>query len=1223
MEENNIYKIFLVIIIIGLISSNSSNAVFMNSTFDDWVIETVNNSDDFWDNQIKIDSNNNPHICYWKQSSNPSEQQLKYSYKSNGNWNSEVVDDSSHSGAGCSISLDSNNNPHISYQSGDSGLSLYYAYKDSSGWIIEEVDEYGVSSYTSIDLDSYNNPHIAFYDCVEEGLCYASKQNNEWTVEIVDFIDDGDGVGLYPSIKLDYNNKPHISYYDSVNNNLKYALKNSGSWNIENVDTNDCGQFTSISVDSNNNPHISYRKSSILKYAYKNSCNWNVEVVDDSYNQPVISPTSITIDSNDNPHICYYHDDAYNCLKYAVKKAGTWDLDVILNDVDQYCDINLDNSNNPHISFTDSKILKYAYKEGDNPDNNPPVAYIDDINPNPSEEGETVSFQGHGTDSDGSIIAYNWRSSIDGQLSTEASFSKSDLSEGTHTIYFKVKDNQNAWSSEKSQTLVVGNGGDDPDYVPVWSKGNEWNYNFNFEFLYSGVIEINGAINPMKLVVTEVNEEDNEYKLKITGYINADLTLFGFLPGGGFSGDVKGDVKIDRSTLAMKDFIFEADGSYLGFDTHAITTMNFNPAFDIFDFPIEPTEDVNNPWTAETFSELCIDFWAGVIHQDACIDGGFDDEELHYVREENHKGYDCILFSGNMGPSHGGSSKLWYSEDAGYLVDIQESIYGWQGVDATLNMPLISTNYDASNHPPLTPNKPTGETIILTGEEYTFTSSSEDEEGDSIYYMFEWGDGQRSEWLGPYASEQSVSASHIWLKTGSYNIRVKAKDIEGLETSWSDPLVVTVNSETPVVTVFIHRFDKIDEIDYPYLWDPLNYLPEWYYRVKVKSTDGTTSDDFYYCTEDGTQYTQYISGDGWQPDREHELICTSSEVIVSIKAMDHDQWYELGDDIWDISGCSGDGEDNSVSDTGHRGAIYHGTYNLITDSFKPYSSKPSDYADKIHNQNGYLVSSGEYKPDSSTGYDGNDATVQFWVSDSYEPPTASITDPPTQERVDHEIDFIGGVTDGFATKDDPYDWLWNFGDGSTSTKQNPSHTYSSKGTYTVSLTVTDGFDQKDTVEATIKIIANNAPNKPDAPSGQSKGKVRKTHTFSCVTTDPEEDNLYYKFDWGDGTYSDWIGTYESGETASLSHSWDKMGSYNVRVKAKDIYHDESEWSNPTPIQMSKYSDNIIIRMFQRIIDMFPFTENILQPIIENIEQNLENNNNDNNNNNNQNPNNSF
>lgn len=77
------------------------------------------------------------------------------------------------------------------------------------------------------------------------------------------------------------------------------------------------------------------------------------------------------------------------------------------------------------------------------------AAHIDLISPSPAEEGTTVQFSGHGTDPDGHVEAYSWRSSIDGQLSTSASFSKSDFSGGIHTIYFKVRDNLGAWSEEE------------------------------------------------------------------------------------------------------------------------------------------------------------------------------------------------------------------------------------------------------------------------------------------------------------------------------------------------------------------------------------------------------------------------------------------------------------------------------------------------------------------------------------------------------------------------------------------------------------------------------------------------------------------------------------------------------------------------------------------------------------------------------------------------------
>ena len=73
-----------------------------------------------------------------------------------------------------------------------------------------------------------------------------------------------------------------------------------------------------------------------------------------------------------------------------------------------------------------------------------PNAIIQSISPNPSTEGQTVSFNGYGTD-DGSIIAYEWK--VDGiTVSSNEDFSSSGFSVGTHSVSFRVKDNDNQWS---------------------------------------------------------------------------------------------------------------------------------------------------------------------------------------------------------------------------------------------------------------------------------------------------------------------------------------------------------------------------------------------------------------------------------------------------------------------------------------------------------------------------------------------------------------------------------------------------------------------------------------------------------------------------------------------------------------------------------------------------------------------------------------------------------
>jgi hypothetical protein len=87
--------------------------------------------------------------------------------------------------------------------------------------------------------------------------------------------------------------------------------------------------------------------------------------------------------------------------------------------------------------------------------NEPPIAYIDLVSPASVAPGETVTLTGHGIDPDGSIAAYNWRSSLDGDLSTSASFKTSSLSQGTHTIWFKVQDDKGEWAKQVLATVIV------------------------------------------------------------------------------------------------------------------------------------------------------------------------------------------------------------------------------------------------------------------------------------------------------------------------------------------------------------------------------------------------------------------------------------------------------------------------------------------------------------------------------------------------------------------------------------------------------------------------------------------------------------------------------------------------------------------------------------------------------------------------------------------------
>ena len=88
------------------------------------------------------------------------------------------------------------------------------------------------------------------------------------------------------------------------------------------------------------------------------------------------------------------------------------------------------------------------------------------------------------------------------------------------------------------------------------------------------------------------------------------------------------------------------------------------------------------------------------------------------------------------------------------------------------------------------------------------------------------------------------------------------------------------------------------------------------------------------------------------------------------------------------------------------------------------------------------------------------------------------------------------------------------------------------------------------------------PEIPGQPDGPDSGRVGIEYTYEAMTTDPDGGDLFYWFDWDDGTNTGWIGPYESGEIASADHRWDEEGDYDVRVKVKDRANHETDWSDP-------------------------------------------------------------
>ena len=102
---------------------------------------------------------------------------------------------------------------------------------------------------------------------------------------------------------------------------------------------------------------------------------------------------------------------------------------------------------------------------------------------------------------------------------------------------------------------------------------------------------------------------------------------------------------------------------------------------------------------------------------------------------------------------------------------------------------------------------------------------------------------------------------------------------------------------------------------------------------------------------------------------------------------------------------------------------------------------------------------------------------------------------------------------------------------------------------------------------------NSPPETPSKPSGETDGYHGTSYTYSTSTTDLDGNDISYFFDWDDRTNSGWIGPYVNGKICSTSHVWPSPGTYNISVKAKDVYGEESNWSPNLLINMENRAPN--------------------------------------------------
>lgn len=195
---------------------------------------------------------------------------------------------------------------------------------------------------------------------------------------------------------------------------------------------------------------------------------------------------------------------------------------------------------------------------------------------------------------------------------------------------------------------------------------------------------------------------------------------------------------------------------------------------------------------------------------------------------------------------------------------------------------------------------------------------------------------------------------------------------------------------------------------------------------------------------------------------------------------------------------------------------------------------------KIYTQTGdYHLQVDAHVPNSATNCTSGDFTTNY-VFTIYDLPTAKF-DLAASGCASSDISFtdksLSNTVDFAVT-----DWLWDFGDGSTSTEQNPKHQFAKEGSYLVKLSVKSGSGcYSDAVTKTINIFP--------VPVSKFTSLARTCINTDYVLTDQSTISttltpskiIKWHWDFGDGTIADQT------DATAFKHQFTKQGTFKITL----------------------------------------------------------------------------
>src|SRR5881396_702319 len=462
----------------------------------------------------------------------------------------------------------------------------------------------------------------------------------------------------------------------------------------------------------------------------------------------------------------------------------------------------------------------------------------------------------------------------------------------------------------------------------------------------------------------------------------------------------------------------------------------------------------------------------------------------------------------------GSSATHTYSSAGSFTVTLtvkdsgvpQQTVTSQKTVTVTSPPPPLSASFTYS------PSSPqVGQTVSFTG------SAS----GGTSPYSYSWSFGDGSTGTGS-------SVTHTYASTGSFTIVLTVSDSSSPQQTTTSQQSITVSSTPPALTA-------------SFTYSPSSPQAGQQVTFTASASGGTTPYTFSWSFGDGSTGTgssvthSYSSPgsftvtltvkDSSSPQQtassQHTVTVSSASPTLTTSFTYSPSSPEVGQQVTFTATVSGGTSPYSYSwnfgdgATGTGSSVAHaytsaGTFIValtVKDSGSPQQTASSQQSITVSNPPPTLTASFTYSPSS----------------------------PQAGQQVTFTASAIGGTT--------PYTFSWSFGDGSTGTGSSVTHSYSSFGSFTVTLTVKDSSSPQQTATSQNTVTVSSPPPTLAAsftfsPSSPQAGQQVTFAASATGGTTP------YSYTWtfGDGS---------TGTGSSVTHTYSSAGSYTVTLTAKD------------------------------------------------------------------------